>query len=76
MHHAPHVLSRAIRDRSARFTTTVHRNVTRCGCGLTTGRGTAVRLEARYIGRYTIWLRFRDGTAGEIDLERELDGPV
>jgi hypothetical protein len=33
-------------------------------------------LEARHIGAYVIWLRFRDGTAGEIDLERELHGPV
>ena len=33
-------------------------------------------LEARYVGGYVIWLRFRDGTAGQIDLERELYGPV
>jgi Protein of unknown function (DUF2442) len=33
-------------------------------------------VEARYVGRYAIWLRFRDGTAGEIDLEKELYGPV
>lgn len=33
-------------------------------------------LEARYVGGYIVWLRFRDGTAGEIDLERELHGPV
>jgi hypothetical protein len=33
-------------------------------------------IEARYVGRYRIWLRFRDGTSGEIDLERELYGPV
>jgi hypothetical protein len=33
-------------------------------------------VEARYVGRYTLWLRFRDGTFGEIDLERELHGPV
>lgn len=33
-------------------------------------------LEARHVGGYVIWLRFRDGTAGEIDLERELKGPV
>jgi Protein of unknown function (DUF2442) len=33
-------------------------------------------LEARYVGGYVIWLRFRNGTAGEIDLERELFGPV
>ncbi len=29
-------------------------------------------IEARHIGGYVIWLRFRDNTAGEIDLEREL----
>jgi len=33
-------------------------------------------LETRHIGGYVVWLRFRDGTVGEIDLERELHGPV
>ena len=33
-------------------------------------------VEARHIGGYVIWLRFRDGTAGEIDLAAELHGPV
>lgn len=33
-------------------------------------------LEARYIAGYTIWLRFRDGTAGEVDLAPALRGPV
>lgn len=33
-------------------------------------------LEARHIGGYVIWLRFRDGTAGEIDLENQLHGAV
>ena len=33
-------------------------------------------VEARHVGGYVIWLRFRDGTAGEIDLERELYGPI
>lgn len=33
-------------------------------------------LEARYIGGYVVWLRFRDGTAGEIDLAPRLKGPV
>ena len=33
-------------------------------------------IEARYVGEYTIWLRFEDGTQGEIDLSGELDGPV
>jgi hypothetical protein len=33
-------------------------------------------LEARYVGGYVIRLRFRDGTAGEINLRPELYGPV
>ena len=33
-------------------------------------------VEARYLGKYTIWLRFRDRAAGEIDLDRELDGEL
>ncbi|MGQ0650528.1 MAG: DUF2442 domain-containing protein [Gemmatimonadaceae bacterium] len=33
-------------------------------------------LEARYIAGYTIWLRFRDGTTGEVDLAPALRGPV
>lgn len=33
-------------------------------------------LEARYVGDYVIWLRFRDGTAGEVDLRPALWGPV
>ena len=33
-------------------------------------------VEARYVAGYTIWLRFRDGTAGEVDLSAELHGPV
>jgi hypothetical protein len=33
-------------------------------------------LEARYVRGHIVWLRFRDGTAGEIDLSRELQGPV
>ncbi len=33
-------------------------------------------IEARYVGGYVIWLRFRDGTSGEIDLTKELHGPV
>jgi len=32
--------------------------------------------EAQYRSRHTVWLRFRDGTAGEIDLTAELDGPM
>ena len=33
-------------------------------------------LEVRYIGAYTIWLRFVDGTEGEVNLESELEGEV
>jgi hypothetical protein len=33
-------------------------------------------LEARYIGGHTVWLRFRDGTAGGVDLGQELQGPI
>jgi len=33
-------------------------------------------LEARYVRDYVVWLRFRDGTAGEIDLESVLRGPI
>lgn len=33
-------------------------------------------IEVRYIKGYTLWLRFSDGTEGEIDLSHELDGPV
>ena len=33
-------------------------------------------LEARYVGGHVLWLRFRDGLAGEIDLATSLKGPV
>ncbi len=32
--------------------------------------------EARYVSGYTIWLRFEDGTEGEIDLSEELHGAI
>lgn len=32
--------------------------------------------EARYVQDYVVWLRFNDGTAGEVDLSAELEGPV
>ena len=32
--------------------------------------------EARYLHDYVIWLRFNDGTEGEVDLSDELDGEV
>jgi hypothetical protein len=33
-------------------------------------------LEARCVRDYVVWLRFHDGTEGEIDLEPELRGAV
>jgi hypothetical protein len=33
-------------------------------------------VEARYVDGHTVWLKFRDGTAGEIDLSKSLRGPV
>jgi hypothetical protein len=33
-------------------------------------------IEARHVSNYVVWLKFRDGTQGEIDLATELSGPV
>ena len=33
-------------------------------------------LEAHYVRDYTVWLRFSDGTSGEVDLADELNGPI
>ena len=33
-------------------------------------------VEARYVPGHVVWLRFRDGTVGEIDLSSVLEGPV
>lgn len=33
-------------------------------------------IEARYLHDYVIWIRFSDGSAGEVDLEEELEGEV
>jgi hypothetical protein len=33
-------------------------------------------VEARYVDGYRIWLRFEDGTQGEIDFSDELDGEI
>ena len=33
-------------------------------------------VEAKYAHNFTIWLKFEDGTEGEIDLASELRGPV
>jgi hypothetical protein len=32
-------------------------------------------IEARHVRDYIVWLRFNDGTAGEVDLSEELEGP-
>jgi hypothetical protein len=33
-------------------------------------------LEARYVAGHTVWLRFRDGTTGDVDRAAVLGGPV
>ena len=33
-------------------------------------------IEACYLGGYSVWLRFRDGAAGTLNLEAELRGEV
>ena len=33
-------------------------------------------VEARHVGGFVIWLKFRDSTAGEIDLASELHGTM
>lgn len=33
-------------------------------------------IDARHVSGYTVWLRFRDGISGEIDLSPALEGPV
>ena len=33
-------------------------------------------IEARYVAGYTVWLRFSDGAEGEVDLSKELHGPI
>ena len=33
-------------------------------------------VEARYVRKHVVWLKFSDGAAGEVDLAGELDGPV
>ena len=33
-------------------------------------------VEARYVAGHVVWLRFRYGTSGEIDLKPSLQGPV
>jgi hypothetical protein len=33
-------------------------------------------IEARYVRDYVIWFRFQDGSEGEVDLSKEIWGPV
>jgi hypothetical protein len=33
-------------------------------------------VEARYVRDFVIWVRFSDGTEGEVDLAEELAGPI
>ena len=33
-------------------------------------------IEAKYVRDFTLWLKFEDGSEGEIDLSSELYGPV
>ena len=33
-------------------------------------------VEARFLREFVIWLRFSDGTEGEVDLAGELEGPI
>ena len=33
-------------------------------------------VDARHVSGYTVWLRFRDGVAGEIDLSAALQGKM
>jgi hypothetical protein len=33
-------------------------------------------VEARHVAGHVVWLRFRDGTEGQLDLGPELEGPV
>ena len=33
-------------------------------------------IEARYVRDFTVWVKFEDGTEGELDLSEELYGPI
>ena len=33
-------------------------------------------VEAKYVGGYKLYLRFSDGSEGEVDLEHELEGEI
>ena len=33
-------------------------------------------IEAKYVRDFTVWVKFEDGTEGELDLSEELYGPI
>jgi hypothetical protein len=33
-------------------------------------------VEARHVTGFVVWLRFRDGTEGQVDLAPDLEGPI
>jgi hypothetical protein len=33
-------------------------------------------VEVRYVREYIVWLRFHDGTSGEVDIQPSFKGPV
>lgn len=33
-------------------------------------------VEVRYVRDYIVWLRFQDGTSGEVDIQPSFQGPV
>lgn len=33
-------------------------------------------VDARYVSHFKVWLRFNDGVEGEVDLSKDLDGPM
>jgi hypothetical protein len=33
-------------------------------------------IEAKYLKNHTVWLKFNDGSAGEVDLSQELEGSI
>jgi hypothetical protein len=33
-------------------------------------------IEVRYVRNYIVWIKFEDGTAGEVDLSASMRGPV
>jgi hypothetical protein len=33
-------------------------------------------IEVRYVRDYTVWIKFDDGTQGDVDISRSFKGPV